>query len=429
MKNNLGSDRMLKRLLAALLLLRLAMVAGYPLLVRVMPSWAWSNNDGYDTIALNWVTTGTFALETGIPTAARLPLYPLLIAACVAVAGAAFPALVMLLQAFLSTLTGYVLFRMAEGLFGRRPAFVALLLFTLHPQANNFVFRCATETLFVFLVMMLLHHAVRFVRHNRRADLLLASVWLGLSLLTRQTLAPLALAAVPLLVLRAFVRRREVGRSLLNAALALATVALVLTPWVTRNYARSGHAPVLQTWVGQPSFQGLAVSRRLPEFFRREKTLTDLDQDALVAIRRRACDALETAATDDRPIAREIEADRFARRAARDEVLKDPGGTAMRVLRNLLFAPVLQMTWRSTAVLMLWNWPMLLASLAGATVCFVRRRDAFFQALPVTVVFVYLLAAHALVWPQARYVLPGLLPLLSFAGFCLDGRAWRPETA
>lgn len=429
MKNKPDPDRALKLLLAALLLLRLAMVAAYPLLIRVMPAWEWSNNDGYDTIALNWVTTGTFALETGIPTAARLPLYPLLIAGCVVVAGAAFPVLVMLLQGILSTITGYALFRMTQGLFGRRSAFIALLLFMFHPQANNFVFRCATETLFVFLVMMLLHHTVRFIRNSRRSDLLLAAAWLGLSLLTRQTLAPIAMAGIPFLVLWAFLRRRELQRPFISVALALATVALVVAPWVTRNYALSGHAPVLQTWVGQPFFQGLTVSRRLPEFLRREKTLTDLDREALIVIRRQTTNFLKGSTADERPIAREIEADRFARRVARDEMLDDPGPTAMRVLRNLVFAPVLQMTWKSTAVLMLWNWPMLLLSVAGAAGCFLRRRGSFFQAMPVTVVFLYLLAAHALVWPQARYVLPGLLPFLAFAGFCLDWRAWRTETA
>lgn len=78
-------------LVAALLLMRLSMVAGYPFFCRVMPEWAWTNNDGYDAIAVNWVETGIFALETGIPTAARLPAYPALIAVCYALSGAACP--------------------------------------------------------------------------------------------------------------------------------------------------------------------------------------------------------------------------------------------------------------------------------------------------------------------------------------------------
>ncbi|NQT93095.1 MAG: glycosyltransferase family 39 protein [Lentisphaerae bacterium] len=415
-------DRTLMWLLAALLFLRLAMVIAYPAIARFMPAWQWSNNDGYDRIAVNWVTTGTFALEAGTPTAARLPLYPALIALCRLAAGTAFPTLVMLVQAVLSTLTGYALFRMTEGLFGRRPAVVAFLLFMFHPQANNFVFRCATETLFVFLVMMLLHNAVLFVRGNRRVDLLLAAAWLGLSLLTRQTLAPLALLSVPPVLLWAVLSRRNLRRTLVSIGLTAVTVAVILAPWLARNYARSGRVPVLQTWIGQPLYQGVTVSQRLPEFLRREKTLTELDQDALAVIREQTRDFLQSSATEKRPVAREIEADRYARRVARQAMLEKPGTTAMRALRNLVLAPVLQMTWRSTAVLMLWNWPLLLVSLTGAAWCFRRRRNAFLEALPVTIVFLYLLTVHALTWPQARYVLPGLLSFSAFAGLCLEGR-------
>ena len=424
-----GSDRTPMLLLATLLLIRLAMVAGYPLLVRVMPAWAWSNNDGYDTIAVNWVMTGTFALEAGVPTATRLPLYPALIAACHLVAGAAFPVLVMLLQAVLSTITGYALFRMTQDLFGRRAAVPALVLFMLHPQANNFVFRCATETLFVFLVMMFLHSTVRFIRGNSRGDLVRSAAWLGLSLLTRQTLAPLALLSVPLLLLWGVVHRHGVRHPFRSIGLAVATVLLILTPWLARNYARSGRIPVLQTWIGQPLYQGTHVSRHLPDFLRRKKTLTDLDQEALSVISHRTRVFLDGAAPEHRPIAQEIREDGFARRVAWETLLENPGAAVLRTLRNLVFAPVLQMTWRSTAVLMLWNWPLLLLSFAGAARCFGRRRKAFLEALPVTIVFCYLLTVHSLVWPQARYVLPGLLPFSAFAGLVLQRREGAHEQA
>ena len=35
------------------------------------------------------------------------------------------------------------------------------------------------------------------------------------------------------------------------------------------------------------------------------------------------------------------------------------------------------------------------------------------------VVFFYLLGVHAIVWPQARYILPGLVPMMAFAGVAL----------
>jgi hypothetical protein len=147
-----------------LVAVRVAMIVAQPFLTARVPEWAWANNDGYDTIAIHWVETGTYALERDVPTAIRLPLYPALIAAAYRVGGAAYPWLVMGMQAALSIWTGWLLFRMAAGLFGRRSGLIALALFIFHPQVNHFIFRCATETLFIFLVVGLAHEAVLFLR-------------------------------------------------------------------------------------------------------------------------------------------------------------------------------------------------------------------------------------------------------------------------
>lgn len=88
-------------------------------------------------------------------------------------------------------------------------------------------------------------------------------------------------------------------------------------------------------------------------------------------------------------------------------------------LRNMILAPVLQMTWKSTVILMLWNWPLLIVASLGSILCFFRHRDRFIQALPLVVLFFYMLGIHAIVWPQARYILPGLLPFTAFAGLII----------
>lgn len=417
--NAVRSDKILLILLALLFLIRLAMVAGYPVFVKLMPTWTWLNNDGYDTIAINWVTTGTFALEKGVPTATRLPLYPCMIAACYMAAGKAFPLIVMLIQAIFSTATGYMLFRMTEDLFGRQSAIITLSLFIMHPQVNNFIFRCATETLFIFIIMAFLRGIVRYLQAKERKDLIWSAVWLGLSLLLRQTLAPLIVLCLILFLLWSVVRHRITRIAFRRFSIALAIVALILAPWISRNYARTGRVPVLQTWVGQPLFQGTYVSQHLADFLRREKTLTDLDQEALSIIRNKTSTHLSGCPPKSRPIEREIIADRYARRLAYARLMENPWSSFCRVLRNLIFAPVLQMTWKSTFVLMLWNWPLLLLSLTGSVWCFRRQRTAFLRAMPITIIFCYLLILHAMVWPQARYILPGLVPFSAFAGFGL----------
>ncbi len=416
-----NNDKVMWALLTVLLIFRVTMILAYPLIIKVMPMWEWTNNDGYEDIAVNWIEQGVFALQEDCPTASRLPLYPGLIAACYAVVGF-HPVSVMLLQVLLSVATGFMLYGLAKNVFDRRTAVISLLLFILHPQVNNFVFRCATETVFVFLTMGLLYFTVRYLQTEKRKDLLLVAVFLGLSLLTRQTFMYLALLSIPVIVIFR-VRKQGIVRISGHMGLAVATVVLIVTPWLARNYALSGHFPVLQTWVGQPLFQGTYVSMHMSEFLQGNKTISELDQDALGLINAKTDAYLSESMMDHRPVAREVMADQHARHLAYQGLMEDPISSIQMAMINLFLAPVLQMTWKSTAMLMIWNWPLLLVCCVGVCLSFFKKRKAFFGALPVVIVFGYLLSLHAIVWPQARYILPGLIPFTIFAGYALS-KVW-----
>lgn len=421
--------RMPRGLLALLVAARLAMVAAYPVLVAHVPQWAWANNDGYDAIAANWMETGAYSLEPGVPTALRLPLYPALIALVRFAAGPAYPGAVMLLQAALSVGAGILLFRLTARLFGRRVAALAAALFIVHPQVNNFVIRCATETTFIFLAMAFVYEATRFVQTRRGRHLVGGAAAMGLSLLTRPTLAPLAGICLPVLLGWSFAGRRETGRRLGWTAAATGTTLLILAPWLVRNGMRTGGEWVLQTWVGQPMCQGVYVTRHLDEFLDGRKTLTQLDQDCLTDIRLLDRRLSRTLPADVVGISREVASDRYFRKRARLLADRPFGGRARQLGRNLLWAPVLQMTWRGTRILMPLNWPLLAFGLWGVAVAFGKDPRAWMERLPALVAFGYLYGGHAATWPQARYVLPGLVPFLAFSalGMAAVFNAWRPR--
>ena len=416
---NGSSFRMPWSLFALLVAVRIAMVAAYPFLVSHVPEWAWANNDGYDRIAVHWTETGIYSLERGTPTALRLPLYPALIALSRFAGEAAYPWTAMLLQAALSVWTGVLLFRTSTHLFGRRVAALAVGLFIFHPQVNNFIFRCATETLFVFLVVALAHEATRFVQTRRGGHLVGASAYLGLSLLTRSTLAPLAWLCLPVLLGWSFAGRREMARRLGWTAAATATALLILAPWLARNWIRSGGEWILQTWIGQPMCQGVYVTHHLDEFLEGRKTLTQLDQDGLTEIRLLDRRLTRKLPADMGSIAREAASDRYFRNRARMLADDAPSERARQWFRNLLWAPVLQMSRRGTRILMPWNWPLLAFGLWGMAVFFRKYRQKWEESLPVLVLFGYLFLGHAAIWPQARYVLPGLVPFLAFSALGL----------
>lgn len=414
-------------LLVLLVATRLALVALQPFIAAQVPEWAWANNDGYDTLAINWVDTGVYSLEPGVPTALRLPLYPALIAAAYALAGPAYPWLVMLIHAILSVWTGLLLFRMATLVFDRTCAMLAVLLFLAHPLVNNFIFRCATETLFTFLVTALAYAGVRFLRTRQSRYLAAAAVTMGLSLLVRQTLLPLAWLAWAGLAVWSLCGRREWFRRLAWTLAAGGIVAALLAPWLVRNGRAAGGAWVLQTWVGQPVCQGAYVNQHLDDFFAGRRTLTQLDQAGLFEIRqldKRLSRGLPAGTTG---IAREVAADRFFRARARVLAQRSPREFLRQTARNLLWAPVLQMTWRSTRILMWWNWPLLVFGFWGLGVCLWQKPRTILAAAPLVILPGYLAIAHALVWPQARYLLPGLVlfQVFSACGILAAVRAFR----
>ena len=420
------SRRMPAALLALLVAARLAAVAVQPLLAERVPDWAWANNDGYDALAANWLATGAFSLDPGVPTSLRLPLYPALIALARLAAGPAYVWATMLLQAALSVATGVVLFRLATELFSRRVAAWTVVLFVVHPQVNNFVVRCATETLFTFLVAAFALAATRFARDRRGRDLVGAAAWLGLSLLTRPTLAALAWLGLASLLAWSGAGRRDALRRLGWTAAAAGTTLLIVAPWLARNWVRSGGEWIWQTWVGQPLCQGVYVSRHLDEFLQRRKSLTELDQACLHDTRLLDRRLSRTLAAGRTGIAREAVADRYFRARARQMAPDQPAERARRLLRNLLWAPVLQMTWRGTWILIPWNWPLLLLGAWGAAANLWKRPRCWREFAPTLALFAYVYVGHAATWPQARYVLPGLVPFLAFsaAGLAEAFTAW-----
>ncbi len=413
-------DRALVVLMAVLLAERL-LVAGvaYPIARDVNPSWDWSNNDGYDAIARNWVETGVYGLEPGVPTAARLPLYPALLAFALKFNGAHYLATALGLQVLLSLATGYFLYKLGYFLFGYRAAIMATILFILHPQVNNFVFRCATETTFIFLVTACLYYAVQFCALQRLPDAAGMALFWALAMLTRPSLELLPLVVLPPVLIRIF-RRQGGARLLIVAAVLVLIGGAMVAPWLARNYSLSGRLPVLNTWTGRALYAGAIVSRNLDFVLSHEQSVTAIDEEANALLGRKIQAYLDADNRRALPSVRqEVEAGDYARDLAIEE-LRGMAPDWRRIgFRNLLLAPVLQMSWKSTWILILWNSPLLLLAWAGVLKGALINRKILFITWPIVGTFLYLWLAHALLWPQARYVLPALVPFTVFAAYFL----------
>lgn len=130
-----------------------------------------------------------------------------------------------------------------------------------------------------------------------------------------------------------------------------------------------------------------------------------------------------TAPLSHAPLARERWESDMGSRLARWAMTESPRLTAARTMRNVLLAPFLQMTPRSTMALAAFNGPLLLLSFAGLWLAARATPGGFRVMAPIACTLLYFWLLHAVVWPQGRYVLPGLLPFTIFAGHALASLA------
>lgn len=184
---------------------------------------------------------GTQSLGLTGPTAEHPPLYSLLVAGIDLLGGTgeATQRLVASLTvgAFFIPVVGYLGRRVG----GQRVGVIAAVLAAVWPTLVVAQSSGESEALFGVLVALMLLAAYRFVERPGIGEGALLGLWIGLATLTRSD-AILFLAVVVIAFLRS-------GRPWRSAGMALLVTALLLTPWVVRNWTVFGR-PTLSTNFG-----------------------------------------------------------------------------------------------------------------------------------------------------------------------------------
>ncbi len=203
----------------------------------------------YVTIAQNLLDGKGYAtLYPGLTmrlTARRPPLFPLFLAACFALFGRGAVAPLLILSV-LGAVTCALMVHLARHLFGEREALVAGLLAAVLPGMwiNNTTLM--SETIYVLLLVVLVLLADRAVRVRTATAVLPLGVLAGLLALTRpEGILLSALLAFWIVAIR---RGSHRWRAL---ATALTMGALLIAPWVVRNWVRFGAFIPSATSVGQ----------------------------------------------------------------------------------------------------------------------------------------------------------------------------------
>jgi len=260
--------RFLKTPRRALLLTSLA-VHGCILLVAVwrggIDTYAFSSLDSgeYYRLALNVVEHGVFSQQTEIPLTPdtwRTPGYPLFLAAVMFLGGDS-PAMLVVVQQFLSVFNTLLVFSVARRLIGPSRAIIVALLFLVEPYHSLYSLWLMPTTLIVTLLLAMWRVWQRLLSQFHWGGVIALGMLCGLAVLVR----PVTILIPPAMFLSlagTYWRRegrREGARDQFDKALytlepglrkpgtRLAPVlfvlacAVVIGPWMWRNQKVAGH--------------------------------------------------------------------------------------------------------------------------------------------------------------------------------------------
>jgi 4-amino-4-deoxy-L-arabinose transferase-like glycosyltransferase len=345
----------------------------------------------YKLLADSLVAGRGYAFPGEPPTAFRVPLYSLFVAA--ANWGSANPWMLIVAQALVSAGLVAIAGLIARRLYGPAAGLVAAAWCAAYPYFVWHDVSLQESGLFAALAALATLLLLK-LRDDRRPLLALAAgAVLGLGILTRTTLVPFALLALGWLLLPDE-RRHPAGLRWRTAALAAAAILATLSPWAIRVHALTG-AYGLGTETGQSLYAGA-----IPQLF------SSFPQQSVDVSRARLFEAMPPAVTAARDTysggnpARESE---WYTREAVVIARSDPAGYAARALHKLAIAfgpwPAPRHGLIGNLGYAVWWVPLLLLGIASAW----RDRAQWRRNLLFAAHFAAFAAVTALVWAQTAH--------------------------
>ena len=220
-------------------------------------SGAIHGSSAYDTYAQNLLATSTYGTEAGTPDAMIPPVYSYVLAFVYGSVGRGYLQ-VGIAHILLDIASMLMLFHICKRMFpdGKRIAVLTMLLFALYPYLVFHNLTLIDTPLFIFwlhlfvLLMIMLREQKRLDRRGWLLALAGGAV-LGMAMLTRPILSPLALFLVPW-----FMARRGFAQTLGRLLPVALVSALVLAPWMVRNYMLLDAFVPMTTTSGANFWQG-----------------------------------------------------------------------------------------------------------------------------------------------------------------------------
>jgi 4-amino-4-deoxy-L-arabinose transferase-like glycosyltransferase len=275
--------------------------------------------------------------------------------------------------------------------------------------------------LFIFLLMIFLSTLQKAMEAGRVRHYFVAGVALGAVLLTRST--PILFPLLLLLYLVVTARTWQEWWHLVAhvGALVLAS-ALVISPWVIRNYMLVDAFVPTATVQGPAIYNGQYICKHLSfdNGFKELENEAAVERNAIASNLgyefRKGYDLLFFRSKD------ELDFNRLLFRTATDEYRKDPMLFVRCASMNLFNFWFAGKSWQVTCLNMLLQLPFVLIALTGAYLLW--KRSQLKQAAVFLLFMLYLYAIHVPVIAHSRFSVP-LVPFLAILASITIVNFWR----
>ena len=217
----------------------------------------WENGYTFFFVLAKNIAAGNGVAFGGTPTAFRVPLYPMFLAAVTFGHQAFLP--VILAQSLIGAGTVWCAAMLAREIFGNSAAMIAAILTAIYPYYVVHDTALQETSLYTFLMALAVLLLLRVRRSGSVATAAVAGLALGAAVLTRANLAPFSVFAPLWLALAGGSHAASWRRRLCVAVVCAGVGALTVSPWLIRSYRLTGSATLSTQsgfflWLGNNAF-------------------------------------------------------------------------------------------------------------------------------------------------------------------------------
>lgn len=241
--------------------------------------------DGYWKLAEALVHGEPYSIYTPPRRVLRMPGFPLFLAGAMSVVGEDHFR-VRLILALLGVVACFVVYLLGKELVSETIGLIAAALTAVSPVMAGFSVLFLSETLFAVTMLISLWVLVKLSKVQfGNEDQFRGRLWsllAGVSLAAAFYVRPSWLLTLPVVVLILFLSAKEHRTAALQRGiLIIAGFAVMLVPWVYRNYQVTGHFVPTTLWAGPSLYDGLnprATGDSDMTFFDKENVLNSMSE-------------------------------------------------------------------------------------------------------------------------------------------------------